>query len=170
MDAEARVRHVASTRTEPRNAGWIADEANVSRDTAVKYLERMVEQGDLEAVETDRGIGYKPDEVTQFLDEVRRLAEAHGVDELTAELDAIATEIEEWREAYDVESLSELRRSVGRDDLTETERNDRLETIAEWEYDMEIREAIRLAISLQDSLTTLEPFGDDSTDAVVERG
>lgn len=170
MDAESRVRHVASTRTEPRNAGWIAEEAGVSRDTAVKYLQRMVEQGDLEAVETERGTGYKPDEMTQFLDEVRRLGEAHDVDELTAELDAIATEIDGWREEHDVESLSELRRSVGRDDLTETERNARLETIAEWEYDVEMREAVRLAISLQESLTTLSPLGDGSTDAGAERG
>lgn len=170
MDAESRVQHVASTRTEPRNAGWIAEEAAVSRDTAVKYLQRMVERGDLEAVETERGTGYKPDEMTQFLDEVRRLAEAHDVDELTAELDAIATEIEGWREEYDVETLSELRRSVGRDDLTSADRSDRRETIAEWAYDVEMRETIRLAISLQDSLTTLDPLGDGSTGTVAESG
>ncbi|MFD1688565.1 hypothetical protein ACFR95_04755, partial [Halolamina salifodinae] len=161
-DAAARVRHVASTRTEPRNAGWIADEADVSRDTAVKYLTRMVEQGDLKTVETEHGTAYKPDEMTQFLDEVRRLAEERSVDELTRELDAIAEEMDGWRELYGVESLSGLRRSVGRDDLTATERRERLDTVAEWEYDVEIREAIRLAISLQESLATLEPLGDGS--------
>jgi len=71
MDSADRVRHVALTRTTPRNAGWIAEEADVSRDTAVKYLDRMADQGELEAIETADGICYKPDEITQFLREVR---------------------------------------------------------------------------------------------------
>ncbi|GAA0512764.1 hypothetical protein SAMN04488066_104214 [Halorubrum aquaticum] len=165
MDAAARVRHVALTRTEPRNAGWIAEEAAVSRDTAVKYLERMVDRGDLEAVETATGTGYKPDGVTQFLREVRRLAEEHTVDELTRELNAIGDEIDEWKATYEVDSLAELRGTVGRDDLTAAERRDRMEIVEEWEYDIEVRESIRLAISLQNSMTTLggDPRFDDST-------
>jgi hypothetical protein len=165
MDAAERVRHVALTRTEPRNAGWIAEEAAVSRDTAVKYLERMVDRGDLEAIETNNGTSYKPDSVTQFLREVRQLAEAHTVDELTQELNAIGDEIDGWKETYGVDSLAELRQSIGRDSLTGDERHDRLEIIDEWEYNIEVRESIQLAISLQSSLTTLgaEPFLGDST-------
>ena len=55
MDAADRVRHVALTRATPQNAGWIAEEADVSRDTAAKYLDRMADQGDLEVVETADG-------------------------------------------------------------------------------------------------------------------
>ena len=165
MDAAERVRHVALTRTEPRNAGWIADEADVSRDTAVKYLNRMVDQGDLEAVETNEGTSYLPDTVTQFLREVRQLAEAHTLEELTHELDAIGEEIDTWKQTYEVESLAELRQSIGRDDLTGDDRHERLEIIEEWEYNIEIREAIQLAISLKSSLTTLgaESFSNDPT-------
>lgn len=166
MDAAERVRHVAMTRTEPRNAGWIAEEAAVSRDTAVKYLQRMVERSELDAVETEAGTSYRPDEVTGFLRDVRRLAEAHTAEELTQELDAIGDEIDEWKERYDVDSLEELRRSIGRGDLTADDRRDRLETIEEWEYDVEVRESIRLAISLQRSLSTLggaPSFTDDRT-------
>jgi len=155
MDAEERVRHVALTRTTPRNAGWIADEADVSRDTAVKYLSRMVDRGELELVETSNGNAYKPDDITQFLREVRRLAEGHTLEELTQELDAIAEEIDGWKETYEVESLAELRQSVGRDDLSGDGRHERLTVIEEWEYDVEMREAIQLAISLKSSLTTL---------------
>lgn len=171
-DAAARVRHVALTRTEPRNAGWIADEADVSRDTAVKYLERMVERGDLEAVETSGGTSYRPDSVTQFLREVRQLAEEHTLDELTRELDAIGDEIDAWKDEYGVESLAQLRRSVGSDDLTAADRRERLDVIAEWEYDVEVRESIRLAISLKDSLTTLEadPLADDSSTTLTQEG
>lgn len=172
MDAGERVRHVALTRTEPRNAGWIAEEADVSRDTAVKYLTRMVDQGDLEVVETSNGNGYKPDPVTQFLGEVRQLAEEHTLDDLTQELSAIGDEIDAWKDKYGVESLAELRQSIGRDDLTGDERRERLEVIDEWEYNVEMREAIQLAISLQQSLTTLNAeslAGDTSATSPQER-
>lgn len=155
MDAAERVRHVALTRTTPRNAGWIATEADVSRDTAVKYLSRMADQGDLEVVETAEGACYKPDPVTQFLDEVRDLAEAYSHEELTAELRDIADEIDRWKHEYDVESLAELRQSVGDDELSADQRRERLAIVEEWEYDVEMREAIRLAIGLKDSLTEL---------------
>jgi hypothetical protein len=155
MDAAERVRHVALTRTTPRNAGWIATEADVSRDTAVKYLSRMAEQGDLELVETAEGTCYKPDPVTQFLGEVRDLAETHSQEELTAELRDIADEIDRWKREYDVESLAELRQSVGDDELSSEHRRERLDIVEEWEYDVEMREAIRLAIGLKDSLTEL---------------
>lgn len=155
MDASERVRHVAMTRTTPRNAGWIANEANVSRDTAAKYLDRLVDQGVLATTETDRGTGYKPDAVTQFLREVRELAETHTPEELTQELNEIGEEIDSWKAAYDVESLTELRQSIGHDDLDHDARQDRLAVAEEWEYNIETREAIQVALRLKDSLTSL---------------
>ncbi|WP_049928709.1 DUF7342 family protein [Halopiger goleimassiliensis] len=156
MDAADRVRHVALTRTTPRNAGWIATEADVSRETAVKYLERMADRGELEITETADGTCYKPDDVTQFLREVRTLAEEQSADELTEELRAIGDEIDSWKSTYDVDSLEELRRSVGNEDLSATDRRERLEIIEEWEYNVQVREALQLAISLQRSLTRLD--------------
>ena len=127
MDAAERVRHVALTRTEPRNAGWIATEAAVSRDTAVKYLSRMVEQGDLETVESAEGTCYRPDPVTQFLGQVRDLAESHSLDELTTELRDIGDEIDQWKREYEVDDLTELRETVGDDGLSGEERRERLD-------------------------------------------
>jgi len=155
MDAAERVRHVALTRTEPRNAGWIATEADVSRDTAVKYLSRMVEQGDLKTVESAEGTCYKPDPVTQFLGQVRDLAEGNSLDELTTELAAIGNEIDQWKREYDIDDLAELRGTVGDDERSGEERRERLEVIEEWKYNVEIREAIRLAINLKHTLTSL---------------
>ncbi len=149
MDAADRVRHVALTQTTPQNAGWIAEEADVSRDTAVKYLDRMADQGELEVVETADGTCYKPDDATQFLREVRTLAEEQSVDELTDELRAIGDEIDSWKSVYDVESLEELRRSIGREDLSSSDRRERLEAIEEWEYNIQVREALQLAIFKQ---------------------
>lgn len=156
MDAGERVKHVAETRTTPRNAGWIADEAAVSRDTAVKYLSQLADQGLLTTVETERGTCYKPDTVNQFLTEVRDLAESHTLDELTAELNAIGDEIDTWKDEYDVDSLTALRQSIGREDLDADERQNRLEAITEWEYNIEIREAIQVAITLKNSLRNLD--------------
>ncbi|RQG90889.1 hypothetical protein EA473_19615 [Natrarchaeobius chitinivorans] len=173
MDAADRVRHVALTRTTPQNAGWIAEEANVSRDTAAKYLERMADQGDLEIVETADGTCYKPDDVTQFLREVRTLAEEQSVNELTDELRAIGDEIDSWKSTYDVESLEELRRSIGREDLSSSDRRERLEAIEEWEYNIQVREALQLAISLQSSLTRLDAdprIGEIGTGTLPQEG
>lgn len=156
MDAAERVRHVALTRTTPRNAGWIATEATVSRDTAVKYLSRLVEQGELTTVETASGTCYRPDDVTQFLREVREFAENHSQTELTDELQAIGAEIDNWKTRYGVDSLPELRQSLGREDLTNEERRARREVVDEWAYDTEVREALQLAISLKQSLTALD--------------
>jgi hypothetical protein len=132
----------------------------------------MVDRGDLEVVETSEGTSYKPDSVTQFLREVRQLAEAHTLDELTQELNAIGDEIDAWKETYEVGSLAELRQSIGREDLTGDARRERLEIIEEWEYNIEVRESIRLALSLRDSLTMLgaESVSDDSPAVLPQRG
>jgi hypothetical protein len=155
-DAAERVRHVTLTRTEPRTAEWIAREADVPRNTAVTYLEQMVEQDDLEVAETGEEQSYKPDRVTQFLREVHELVAVHTLNELSRELNAIGEEIDTWKDTYEVESLAELRQSVGRDDLDSEGQRERLETIDEWAYNIEMREAIQLAISLKNSLTTLK--------------
>ncbi|WP_267643529.1 DUF7342 family protein [Haloarchaeobius amylolyticus] len=172
MDAAERVRHVALTRTEARNAGWIAEEADVSRDTAVKYLNRMVDQGDLKKLETGDGTSYRPDTVTQFLKEVRQLAESHTLDELTQELSAIGDEIDSWKETYDVESLPALRQSIGDEDLSGEERRERLDVIEEWEYNIEVRESVQLAISLKSSLTTLgaDSLGNGPSETLPQEG
>lgn len=165
-DAAERVRHVVLTQTEPQNAGWIATEADVSRDTAVKYLNRMVEHGDLEVTDTADGTCYKPDTVTQFLQEVRRLAEEHTLEGLTQELNTISEEIDGWKERFEVDSLTELRQSIGSEDVNAEDRRERLAIIEEWEYNKEIRELIQLAISLKSSLSTLNTdsmSGDSST-------
>jgi hypothetical protein len=132
----------------------------------------MVEQGDLEVVETNDGDAYKPDGVTQFLGEIRQLAEEHTLDELTQELNAIGDEIDAWKDDYEVESLAALRQSIGRDDLAGDERRERLEIIEEWKYNVEIREAIQLAISLKSSLTTLgaDSLTGDSSETLPQEG
>lgn len=57
---------------------------------------------------------------------------------------------------YDIESLEELRRSIGCEDLSSSDRSEGLETIDEWESNIQMREALQLAIRLQSSVRKLE--------------
>jgi len=82
--------------------------------------------------------------------------EEQSVDELTNELRAIGEEIDSWKSTYNVESPRKLRQSIGREDLSADDRRERLEVIEEWEYNIQVREALQLAISLQSSLTRLD--------------
>lgn len=65
-DAATRVRAVALTVTEPRTAGWIAEEAEVARNTAEKHLERLVESTEVRRIESDNAVRYRPDELTRY--------------------------------------------------------------------------------------------------------
>ncbi|GAB3027812.1 DUF7342 family protein [Natronobiforma cellulositropha] len=155
IDGAERVRHVAQTQTTPRDAEWIAEEADVSTDTAVKCLTWLVDQWDLEVVETTEGTCYKLDGVTHFLRTVRSLAEEHPVEDLIEGIGALSDEIDAWKTTYEVDSLEDLRRSTDSDEFSAEERRERLESVGEWEHFVQLREAHQIAISLQTSLARL---------------
>ena len=72
-------------------------------------------------------------------------------DDLTAELGAIRDDIDEWKDAYDVESADELRASVG-DDIPATERRQRRHDAEDWEYYEHQATLIKQAIQLYDTI------------------
>lgn len=150
-----RVRALALTLTEARNAGWIADQADVSRSSAVRYLERMVDSGELVAVERGQETRYRPDPATQYFRELRRLITQHTREELTDELDAIAEDISERRDRYGVETPTELRRTLGNADLPAAERSERKRAIEDWEYDRHQRDLIEQALAQYDRVERL---------------
>lgn len=148
-----RIREVAMTVREPKNAGEIADVAGVARNTAAKYLERLVEADKLMTVQRGRETRYYPDPVTQYFDQIRDLVDKHEKDELTAELGAIRDDIDEWKEEYDVESADELRTTVG-DDVPASERRQRRHDAEDWEYYERQATLIKQAIRLYDTIET----------------
>lgn len=152
---EDRVRALALTLTEARNAGWVADQADVSRSSAVTYLERMVDSGELVAVERGQETRYRPDPATQYFKELRRLITGHTRDELTDELDAIAEDISERRDRYGVETPTELRRTLGDADLSADERRERRRAVEDWEYDRHQRDLIEQALAQYDRVERL---------------
>ncbi len=147
----ARIRAVAMTAREPKNAGEIADSAGVARNTAEKYLSQLVETNTLTTIQQGRETCYYPDPVTQYFDQIRDLVETHQKDDLTAELAAIRDDIEEWKESYEVDSPDELRASVG-DEISAAERRQRQHDAEDWEYYEHQATLIKQAIQLYDTI------------------
>ena len=147
----ARIRDVAMTVREPKNAGEIADAAGVARNTAEKYLTQLVEADKLATIQRGRETCYYPDPVTQYFDQIRDLINDHTKDELTAELGAIRDDIDAWKETYNVESADELRATVG-DDISAPDRRQRRHDAEDWDYYEHRTILIKQAIQLYDSI------------------
>lgn len=146
-----RIREVALTVGEPRNAGEIADAAGVARNTAAKYLQQLVETDVLTAVERGRETCYYPDPVAQYFDQIREFVEQYSKAELTAELDAIRDDIQTWQTEYDVSTPADLRATVG-DDRSAEERRKRRRDAEDWEYYEHQTELIKQALQLYDGV------------------
>jgi len=151
MEKVDRIREVAMTVREPKNAGEIADAAGVARNTAEKYLSQLVEADKLATIQRGRETCYYPDPVTQYFDQIRDLVDEQQKDELTAELGAIRDDIDEWKDTYDVESADELRATVG-DDIPAAERRQRRHDAEDWEYYEHQATLIKQAIQLYDTI------------------
>ncbi|TKX64330.1 helix-turn-helix transcriptional regulator [Halorubrum sp. GN12_10-3_MGM] len=148
-----RIREVAMTVREAKNAGEIADAAGVARNTAEKYLTQLVEADKLETIQRGRETCYYPDPVTQYFDQIRELIDEHQKDELTDELATIRDDIDEWKDRYDVASADELRATVG-DDIPAAERRQRQHDAEDWEYYKHQATLIKQAIQLYDTIET----------------
>lgn len=148
-----RIREVAMTVREPKNAGEIAATAGVARNTAEKYLTQLVEADKLTTIQRGRETCYYPDPVTQYFDQIRDLVNNYQKDELTAELGAIRDDIDEWKDEYDVGSTDELRTTVG-DDIPVSERRQRRHDADDWEYYKHQATLIKQAIQLYDTIET----------------
>jgi len=146
-----RIREVAMTAREPKNAGEIADAAGVARNTAEKYLRQLIEADKLETVQQGRETCYYPDPVTQYFDQIREFVNNHHKEELTAELNAIRNDIDDWKQTYDVSSADELRMTVG-DDLPADERRQRRHDAEDWDYYTHQATLIQQAIQLYDTI------------------
>ncbi|MCL7418506.1 MAG: winged helix-turn-helix domain-containing protein [Halalkalicoccus sp.] len=147
----ARIREIAMTVSEPKNAGEIATVADVSRNTAAKYLTQLAEDNVLIAETRGRETIYRPDPVTQYFSQLRKLTSEHTKDELTHELDAIRTDIERFSSRYGVDHPDELRATVG-DASGAEERAQRRQDAEDWEYFEHQRQLIQQALELYDGV------------------
>ncbi len=133
MTRGERVRAAARTLQTPQTASWVADETDVSVKTAQKYLEQLVEDNVLRALETGDQRQYCVDQLMATYREIATLQREHDREELTAALESMREKIAAWKTSYDVETPGELRASLGCvPDSTEQQR--RREAAREWEH------------------------------------
>lgn len=146
-----RIREIAMTVSEPKNAGEIADVVGVARNTAAKYLAQLAEDDVLIAETRGRETVYRPDPVTQYFDQLRELTSDHTKEELTHELDAIRTDIERFKSQYGIGRPDELRATVG-DAADSDERTQRRRDAEDWEYFEHQCRLIQQALELYDGV------------------
>jgi sugar-specific transcriptional regulator TrmB len=151
MEKLDRIREIAITVSEPKNAGEIADVANVSRNTAAKYLAQLTKDDVLIAETRGRETTYRPDPVTQYFGQLRELTSDYTKEELTQELNTIQADIERLKSAYDVDRPDELRAAVG-DASDNEERARRRRDADDWEYFDHQRRLIQQALELYDGI------------------
>ncbi|MFC3958004.1 DUF7342 family protein [Halovivax cerinus] len=149
--ARERVETIATTLSRPRTANWVADQADVKWDTAKKYLDELVESGEL--LVTDSG-EYVPDPTRAYFDRLRELILTNDRESLRGELAAIADRIDSWKREYDVDSRDELEQSLA-SDLGPDAVRDRRRAIRRWETSERTRETIAAALAIYDDVTTL---------------
>lgn len=146
-----RIREVAMTAGEAKNAGEIAAAVGVSRNTASKYLSQLVEDDILITEKRGRETTYRPDPVTQYFRQLRELTADYSKEMLTDELVAIREDIERFESEYEVERADELRASVG-DVTSADERAKRCRDADDWEYFEHQRKLIQQALRLYDGV------------------
>lgn len=152
-----RVRSVAFTLQQPRTAGQIAESAHVSEKTARGHLQRLVEM-DVMLEETGEGpTTYYPDPAYIRYREVRTLAREHDRDKLTDIVATLKSDIEEWRDEFDVETPDELWASVADEDVSEQEVYERQKIAEDWEYTEHRLGLIKDALAQYDRLTARPP-------------
>lgn len=156
--AQERVETIATTLSQPRTANWVAEQAEVKWDTAKKYLDDLVESGEL--LETESG-EYVPDPTRAYFDRLRELILTNDKESLRGELESIAERIDEWKRRYDVESRAELERTLAADLDAETVR-ERRRVVRRWETSERTRETIGAALAIYDEVASLTTEVPDS--------
>lgn len=101
---EERVETIADMLHQPRDADWVADEADVGPEFARSVLAELAESNDA-FVRVDEGYCWDERKLRQLKRE--RLAEKSAT-ELCEELNRINDEIAEWRDQYDADSPDEV--------------------------------------------------------------
>jgi hypothetical protein len=148
-DAQRRVESIAGSLPEPRAANWVAERADVDPKTARKYLDRLVDYGQLTRHRPDDANAtlYAPDPEQQMLDRVRDLAD-RDPDEIAALREELAGEIDDWRAEFGVDSPDDLRNSI--DERLDAEERRRRRAVAhEWEANRYTLSLLEVALAFR---------------------
>ena len=153
-----RVKSVVLTLSEPRTAGWIAEESHVSENTARSHLTRLADLGVLATTSTPDGTGYVPDPIYTRSRDLRELVDANSEDELAERAVDLQGQVDEFRGRYDVDSPSALRASIADEDVDANTARTRLSDASDWEYARFRLSLIREALEHYDTYHTPSRF------------
>jgi len=144
-----RVRAAARTLRVPRSASWVADETEVSVKTAQKYLDQLVEDNVLRAIDSEEQRRYCVDQLMASYREIATLQREHSRQSLTDTLETMRTRIDGWKDDYGVETPGELRSTIA-EVSDETERDERKKAASEWEHFTDRMPVVQAALTEYD--------------------
>ena len=103
-----RIRHVSDVTTEPQAVSTIADRAHVSEPTARKYLSILVETGRVKVINTESGTRYMRAPQMLAMKRIAAIHREHSKTEIRDTIRDLKTELNSFREQYDVADVDEL--------------------------------------------------------------
>jgi len=103
-----RVRHVSDVTTEPQAVSTIAERAHVSEPTARKYLSILAESGRVKVINTDSGTRYMRAPQMLAMKRIAAIHREHTKNEIRDSIRDLKTELNNFREQYDVADVDEL--------------------------------------------------------------
>lgn len=128
-----RIISVAITTSEPHTAEWIADQAQVSEQTARDHLKTFSDLGIVAMITASGVTRYHADEAFIHYREVSRYVDQHSKEELFEKVEAVQTSLKDIKEEYDVRTPDELRSKAAEDDTDIEAIRQYKKTAAEWE-------------------------------------
>ncbi|MDB9302782.1 ArsR family transcriptional regulator, partial [Halorubrum ezzemoulense] len=103
-----RVRHISDVTTEPQTVSTIAERAQVSEPTARKYLSMLAETGRVKVINTDSGTRYMRAPQMLAMKRIAAIHREHTKNEIRDTIRDLKTELNRFREQYDVADVDEL--------------------------------------------------------------
>ena len=138
-----RVRHVSDVTTEPQAVSTIAERAHVSEPTARKYLSILAESGRVKVINTDSGTRYMRAPQMLAMKRIAAIHREHTKNEIRDSIRDLKTELNNFREQYDVADVDELTLELEPGD-------DGWQDITRWQQIEQNLEIAQAALSLYD--------------------
>lgn len=118
-DGFDRVRDVMRNATEPLTASEAADKAEVSENTARKYLNRLADMNHLTTDKRGKTKTYYRDESIERMERVREISQKYTEEEIQERIREMTDEIHEYRKKHGCEEPEGIVVGMGEDADTE---------------------------------------------------
>lgn len=146
-----RVQEVIQSTSTPQYASEIGERANVSEPTARTHLQRLVQTGHAEPVETSKGTKYRRSRQLIAMDRIVDLHRELSREELISGIERLRTEIGEFQDRFDAIDPDDLAIQIEDGDA-----EDAWSAVSEWRSLEENLDIAKAALALYD----FNPDGD----------